>query len=212
MGTVFKCKRCKGEIPLPSSSQTDLKLSDGTAIERVEKFCYLGDMINVEGGAEMALITRLCKAWSKFRERSPLLTSTSVPLKVKGKIYKVCVRSCLLYGSETWAIRKEMERKMECAEMRMIRRMCKVTMCDKVNSAELRERVGVDNVRNVVRTNRLRWYGHVKEKREEDWVKKCVEWEMVGEKRKRGRPKLTWKEVVRKDMEAMELKKEDVYA
>ena len=40
--------------------------------------------------------------------------------------------------------------------------------------------------------NRLRWYGHVLRKDDEDWVKKCMEHEVEGS-RPRGRPKKTWK-------------------
>ena len=32
-----------------------------------------------------------------------------------------CIRSCLLDGSETWAMRAELESKLERTEMRMIR-------------------------------------------------------------------------------------------
>ena len=40
-----------------------------------------------------------------------------------------------------------------------------------------------------------RWYGHVLRKDDDEWVKKCMEYEVEGS-RPRGRPKRTWKEVV----------------
>jgi len=42
--------------------------------------------------------------------------------------------------------------------------------------------------------NRLRWYGHVLRKDDDDWVKKCMEHEVEGS-RPRGRPKKTVKHV-----------------
>jgi len=53
----------------------------------------------------------------------------------------------------------------------------------------------------------LRWYGHVR-KDDDDWVKKCMEYEVEGP-RPRGRPKRTWREVVREDCQACKLNKED---
>ena len=41
-----------------------------------------------------------------------------------------------------------------------------------------------------------------------DWVKKCVEYEVEGP-RPRGRPKRTWREVVEKDCRTHKLNKED---
>jgi len=54
----------------------------------------------------------------------------------------------------------------------------------------------------------LRWYGHVLQKEDTDWVKKCMEYEMEGS-RPRGRPKRTWREVVQKDCQARNSNKED---
>jgi len=42
----------------------------------------------------------------------------------------------------------------------------------------------------------------------EDWVKKCMEYEVEGA-RPRGRPKRTWREVVREDCQARKMNKED---
>jgi len=60
----------------------------------------------------------------------------------------------------------------------------------------------------VLQHNRLRWYGHVLRKDEDDWVKKCMEHKVEGS-RPRGRPKKTWKEIVREDCQARKLNKED---
>jgi len=52
------------------------------------------------------------------------------------------------------------------------------------------------------------WYGHVLRKEDNDWVKKCIEYEVEGP-RPRGRPKRTWREVVKEDCQAQKLKTED---
>ena len=69
----------------------------------------------------------------------PLLTSRGTSLRLKGKLDAACVRSVLLYGSETWVIKKEDERRCERNEMRMVRWMCDVTLKDRKSNVELRE-------------------------------------------------------------------------
>jgi len=54
----------------------------------------------------------------------------------------------------------------------------------------------------------LRWYGHVLRKEDNDWVKKCMEYEVEGA-RPRGRPKKTWREIMEKDCKARGLNRED---
>jgi len=111
-----------------------------------------------------------------------------------------------LHGSETWPVRKENVVALR-AEMRMVRWMCGDKLKDRLPSNELRERVGVDDIALVLQQNRLHWYGHVLRK-DDDWVKKCMEYE-VESPRPRGKPKRTWKEVVREDCKTRKLNNED---
>ena len=92
--------------------------------------------------------------------------------------------------------------------MRMVRWMCGVKLKERLPSKELRERLGVDDIALVLQQNRLSWYGHVLRKDDDDWVKECLEYEVEGP-RPRGRPKRTWREVVREDCQAFKLNKED---
>ena len=86
--------------------------------------------------------------------------------------------------------------------------MCGVKLKDRLPSKELREKLGVDDIALILQQNRLRSYGHVLRKDDDGWVKKCVEYEVEGS-RPRGRPKRTWKEVVREDCQARKLNKAD---
>ena len=63
----------------------------------------------------------------------------------------------------------------------MVRWMCAINkLQDRVPSKGLREIVGLDDVISVLQQNRLRWYGHVLQKEDNHWLKKCMEYEVVG--------------------------------
>ena len=110
--------------------------------------------------------------------------------------------------TDTWPVRKENEVALQRAEMRMVRWMCNVRVKDRVPGKELRERLGIDDIILLLQQNRLRWYGHVLQREDTDWVKKCIEYEVEGS-RPRGRPKRTWTEVVQKDCQVRNLSRED---
>jgi len=114
----------------------------------------------------------------------------------------------MLHGSETWPVRKENEVALQRAEMRMVRWMCGVKLQDRIPIKELRGRLGLDDIISVLQRNRLRWYGHVLRKEDNDWVKKCMAYEVEGT-RPRGKPKKTWREIVEKDCKARGLNSED---
>ena len=44
-------------------------------LELVDKFCYLGDMLSVEGDADAAVEERIRVGWNKFRQLVPLLSN-----------------------------------------------------------------------------------------------------------------------------------------
>jgi len=114
-----------------------------------------------------------------------------------------------VHGSEIWFVTKDNEVALQWAEMRMVRRMCGVKLQDRIPSKGLRERLGLDDIISVLQRNRLRWYGHVLQKYDNDWVKKCMEYKVEGAK-PRGRPKKTWTEIVETDCQARGLNTEDV--
>jgi len=93
--------------------------------------------------------------------------------------------------------------------MRMLQWMCSVSLRDQAPSVELIERMGIVLVTEVVKKNQLRWQGHMLQKDNDDWMKRSMLYEVDGV-RSRGRPGITWNQVVKKDKRKCELIKLDV--
>ena len=72
-------------------------------------------------------MTKVRGAWDQFKEFAELLTRRDIPLRQKGRVYRTCVQSVMVYASETWAIRVEEEQRMERNENVMLKWMCGVT-------------------------------------------------------------------------------------
>ena len=70
-------------------------------VETVMGFCYLGGRLNASGGCKNCSDFKSQIGWMKFRECGELLLGR-FSLKMKGMVYRSCVRSAMLYGSETW--------------------------------------------------------------------------------------------------------------
>ena len=66
-------------------------------LELVDKFCYLGDMLSVDGDDDAAVEARIRIGWNKFRQLVPLLTNKNVSLIMRGRLYSSCVRSSMLH-------------------------------------------------------------------------------------------------------------------
>ena len=90
-------------------------------------------------------------------------------LRSKGIIYTTCIRPVMLYGSETWATKIEDISKMQRSEKRMLRWMTGVSLSERKSNESVRSMLAIDDIAEVMRQNRLRWFGHV-ERRDESCV------------------------------------------
>ena len=84
----------------------------------------------------------------------------------QGKLYRTVVRPALMYGAETWALKKAQEKKLEVAQMRMLRWMCGVTKRDKIRKEIIRGTTNTGEITKKVQERRLKWYGHVMRREE----------------------------------------------
>ena len=114
------------------------------------------------------------------------------------------------YRSDTRPLLVDVGLKFERAGMQLIRLTCGIFMKYRRRNEELRRLVGVVPITTVIRSRRLRWYGHVMSKSDEDWVRKCLKFRVEG-RRPVGRPRRTWLESVEADMAELEIDKEDVH-
>ena len=107
MAKSFICRGCLN--PVTSAGRTSVDIGASAKFELMDKFCYLGDMLSLDGDADAAVEARIRIGWNKFRQfvMVPLLANKDVSLIVRGRLYSSCVRSSMLHGSETWPVRKE---------------------------------------------------------------------------------------------------------
>jgi len=72
-------------------------------LELVDKFCYLGDMLSMDGDADAAVDARIRIGWNKFRQLVPQLTNKDVSLimrassqREEGCTVVVCEAACCM--------------------------------------------------------------------------------------------------------------------
>jgi len=149
----FICRGCSN--PVTSTDHTSVDIGASANMEAMDKFCYIDDMLSVDGDADAAVEARIRIGWNKLRQLVPLHTNRGISLIRKGRLYSSCVRSSMLYGSETWPVRKDNEAALQRADRRMVRWMCNGKVKDRVPSKELTERLGIDDIVLVLQQNRL---------------------------------------------------------
>ena len=201
----FICRRC--EDTGDGKEESVEVLCD--EVETVKGFCYLGDRLNASGGCETAVTARIRIGWMKFRECGELLLGRRFSLKMKKMVYRDCVRSPMLYGSETWCLRENEMVILRRTERAVVRSMCAIKLVDRKNTEDLMKILGLkETLDKIAQANGVRWYGHVVRRDEESILNKAMML-LVNGQRKRGRPKETWKRQVEESLKKIELRVEE---
>ena len=87
---------------------------------------------------------------------------------------------------ETWAVKAENELRLERTEMQMVRWMCGAKLRDRMKNDELRKRLGIESIKEVIKRGRLRWRGHVERREESNWLRRCMKLEVQGKRQTGG--------------------------
>ena len=90
-----------------------------------------------------AVIARVRIGWVRFRECGELLLGNRFPLRMKGKVYRCCVRSAILQGSEARCFNENGKAILARTERAMVRAMCGQKVVDRKTTEEQR-RAGVE--------------------------------------------------------------------
>ena len=82
--------------------------------------------------------------------------------------------------------------------------MCNVNLKNGRSSDELRDRLGIPDINEMLCKNRLRWFGHVMRMDARNPASACRHVVVEG-KREQGRPRKTWSQLISNDLRKMKL-------
>ena len=181
----------------------DIRISDHQ-LEVVHDFVYLGSTISDSLSLETELNKRIGKsATTMSRLTKRVWNNSKLTEHTKIQVYRACVVSTLLYGSETWPLRARQEHKLNAFHMRCLRRILDISWQDKVPNTTVMKRAGIPSMYTILKQRRMRWLGHVVRMEEGRIPKDLLYGELVQGARPTGRPQLRYKDVCKRDLSAM---------
>ncbi len=134
-------------------------------LELVEEYTYLGQMVSTNPAHEKEIRRRIGLGWSAFGKQN-LVMNSNLPISLKRKVYNQCILPVLKYGSETWRLTKELERKLRSAKRGMERRMLGITWRDRKRALWIRKQTKVEDILVTIKNKKWIWAGHVMRKRD----------------------------------------------
>ena len=112
---------------------------NGERMEVVNSFKYLGSCFSSDGGVKEDVSMRIGEGRKTFGAMKSMWSCRSVSLNVKKELYERIVVPTVMYGSETWGMRREERNKLDVSEMQCLRSRCGVTRWNRMRNVAVRE-------------------------------------------------------------------------
>ena len=183
-------------------------LMAGDRLEMVSQFKYLGSTVHSKNIIEREVTLRIGAGSRCSWALDKIIKSRGISRRTKVQVYTAIIRPIVLYGSETWQLTKELERRLEVFERTILRRIFGPVR-DEVtgewrwrHNQELMDLARIPVITSIQRSYRLRWAGHVARMGDERTPKRVMMGQLQG-RRPLGRPKKRWSDNLREDLQQL---------
>ena len=137
----MKISKAKTEVLHLSRNPNQCVLQvNGATLKQVEKFKYLGVAFTSDGRQDEELDTRIGKASAVMRAlHSSVVMKRELSKKAKLSIFKTVFLLIFTCGHESWVMTEKVLSQVQASEMRILRRIERVTLFNEVRSSEIRK-------------------------------------------------------------------------
>ena len=189
----------KTEVMMLNVTTPEAIRLNGKDLPVTDCFTYLGSVVRNDGGAADDIKSRLGKARNAFIMLNKVWRSSIYSIQTKLKMYTSCVLSTLLYGSECWRMTEHDLMKLSTFHTKSLRRILRIFWPHTISNKGLLEQCGQMSIGTIIMRRRWRWIGHTIRRESGAITKVALHWTPEG-KRKRGRPKITWRRTVEAEL------------
>ena len=162
---------------------------DTTPIEDVNEYCYLGSVMAKSGGTTEDIASRIFKVRAAYGQLRNTWKNSIISNNTKIRLFKTCVLSVLLYGSETWSYTDIELNSAQVFVNKCLRRIMRIHWPLTITNDQLYQLTECETLQQMIKKRKWRWIGR---KPHDTICRQALEWNAQG-KRRRGRPKQTWR-------------------
>lgn len=196
----------KTQILTVNSSNNPNLTIDNFILNAVESFTYLGSTVTQNLSLDQELDKRIGKASTTLSQLTKRVwKNQKLTTATKMEVYKACVLSTLLYGSETWVTYARQEKRLNTFHLRCLRRILGIQWQDHTTNNNVLTLARQPSMYTLLRQRRLRWLGHVRRMQDGRIPKDILYGQLATGKRPTGRPRLRFSDVVKRDMKALQM-------
>ena len=162
---------------------------DRETVETVSDFIFGGSKITADGGWSHEIKRRLLLGREVMTKLDRILKSKDTTLPTKVRLVKAIVFPVVMYGCESWTVKKAEHRKVDAFELWCWRRLLRVSWtARRSNQSILKEVSPRCSLEGLMLKLKLQYFGHLMWR--VDSLEKNLMLEGIGGRRRRGRQRM----------------------
>ena len=161
---------------------------DGETVERVSDFIFGGSKITADGDCSHEIKRSLLLGRKVMSNLDSIFKSRDITLPTKVHLVKAVVFPVVMYGCESWTVKKAEHQRIDAFELWCWRRLLRVPW--RSNQSILKEiSPGISLVGMMVKL-KLQYFGHLMQR--VDSLEKTLMLGGIGDRRRKGRQRMRW--------------------
>ena len=164
---------------------------DGERVETVSVFIFGGSKITADGDCSHEIKRRLLLGRKAMTNLDSTLKSRDITLPTKVHLVKALVFPVVMYGCESWTVKKAEHRRIDAFELWCWRRLLRVpSTARRFNQSFLKDISPGISLEGMMLKLKLQYFGHLV--RRVDSLEKILMLGGIEGRRRRGRPRMRW--------------------
>ena len=164
---------------------------DGETVETVSDFIFLGSKITADGDCSHEIKRCLPLGRKVMTKLDGILKSRDITLPTKVHLAKAMVFPVVMYGYESWTVKKAEHRRIDVFEPWFWRRLLKIPWtARRSNQSILKEISPGCSLEGMMLKLKLQYFGHLMQR--VDSLEKPLKLGGIGGRRRRGRQRMRW--------------------
>ena len=164
---------------------------DGETVETVADFILGGSKITADGDCSLGIKRRLLLGRKVMTNLDSILKSRDIILPTKVRLVKAMVFPVVMYGCESWTIKKAGHRRIDAFQLWCLRRLLRVPWtARRSNQSILKETSPECSFEGLMLRLKLQYFGHLMQ-RADSFEKTLILGKIEGRRRK-GQQRMRW--------------------
>ena len=165
--------------------------TDGETVETVSDFIFLGSKITADGDCSHEIKRRLLLGRQVMTNLDSIFKSRDITLPTKVHLVKAMVFPVVMYGCQSWTIKKAEHWRIDAFELWCWRRLLRVPWIARRPSQSLLKEISPGcSLEGLMRRLKLQYFGHLM--RRVDSLEKTLMLGGIGGRRTRGWQRMRW--------------------